>query len=164
MWERIKAFIKSIIEYFVPKKSLKEIEEGFRNKLRKLATNPKYKQNIQQLILHTIEKNEKRLHSELPPDDEMVGLYHCVIWFERNVPEIFDKNMNVVHKKLVKMFSEGRLIRIPGEALNKPAMGWITSHQKYDKQRFGRGADLESLFAQDYLKHILKNARRGIKK
>ena len=61
MWERIKAFIKSIVEYFVPKKTIKQIEEGFRNKLKKLATNPKYKQNIQQLILHTIEENQKRL-------------------------------------------------------------------------------------------------------
>ena len=163
MWERIKAFIKSIVEYFVPKKTIKQIEEGFRNKLKKLATNPKYKQNIQQLILHTIEENQKRLHSELPPDDEMVGLYHCVIWFERNVPEVFDSSMDVVHKDLNKMFAKGRLIRVPGVALNSAAMGWITSHQKYDKQMYGRGADLKSLLAQDYIRYIVKNARRGIK-
>tara|TARA_R100001591_G_scaffold88864_1_gene94971 strand:- start:222 stop:713 length:492 start_codon:yes stop_codon:yes gene_type:complete len=163
MWERIKAFIKSIVEYFVPKKTIKQIEEGFRNKLKKLVTNPKYKQNIQQLILHTIEKNQKRLHSELPPDDEMVGLYHCVIWFERNVPEVFDSSMDVVHKDLNKMFAKGRLIRVPGVALNSAAMGWITSHQKYDKQMYGRGADLKSLLAQDYIRYIVKNARRGIK-
>ena len=162
MWERIKAFIKSVVNYFLPKKTIEQIEEDFRSKLKKLATKPKYKQKIKEVILGTIEFNKSRLNYDLPPDDKMVGLYHSFIWLERNIPELFDSNMDSVHKDLNKMFAKGRLIRIPGVALNPAAMGWITSHQKYDKQMYGRGADLNSLLAQDYIKYILKNAKRGI--
>ena len=50
MWERIKAFIKSIIGYFVPKKTTKQIEQKLCKKLKILAAKSKYKKNIQDLI------------------------------------------------------------------------------------------------------------------
>lgn len=163
MWERIKAFIKSIIEYFVPKKTTKQIEQKLCKKLKILAAKSKYKKNIQDLILQTVENNKERLISELSPDDKMIGLFHCIIWFETNVPEVFDQGTDFVHKELNNMYSQGRLIRVPNVALNKPAMGWITSYQKYEKQKYGKRIDLESLHAQDYLKYIIKNAKRGVK-